>query len=226
MTYLVRILALASMSSMLAMSAFAKTTIESVPFTITKAGTYVLDGDLTLSGTNQTGITVNASNVVIDLTGFILTTSDTTLSNFGITVSSSATNVIIQNGTITGFGAGVRLLGAQELAQNLRLLSTGTGIYAASSCTSSVVQNCFIAGPGNNTGVILDGCRDVVVKNNQILFEATGGQSAGNNSFIANYIGNCVEGLLMSGTDKYQANVTNTCTTPFVGGTAVGDANN
>jgi hypothetical protein len=81
MTYLVRIFALASMSSMLAMSAFAKTTIESVLFTITKAGTYVLDGDLTLSGTNQTGITVNASNVVIDLTGFILTTSDTTLSN-------------------------------------------------------------------------------------------------------------------------------------------------
>jgi nitrous oxidase accessory protein NosD len=224
MTYLVRILALVSMSSMLAMSAFAKTIIESVPFTITKAGTYVLDGDLTLSGTSQTGITVNASNVVIDLAGFSLATSGTT--NFGITVPSTATNVTIQNGTITGFGAGIRLLGADELAQNLRLLSPGTGIYAASSCTASVVQNCFIAGPGNNNGVLLDGCRDVVVKNNQIPFEATGGNSAGNNSFIANYIGNCVDGLFMSGTDKYQANVTNTCGTPFVGGTAVGDANN
>jgi nitrous oxidase accessory protein NosD len=226
MTYLVRILALVSMSSMLTMSASAKTIIESVPFTITKAGTYVLDGDLTLSGTNQTGITVNASNVVIDLAGFTLTTSDTTLANFGITVSSTATNVTIQNGTITGFGAGVRLLGAQELAQNLRLLSAGTGVYAASSCTASVVQNCFIAGPGNNNGVLLDGCRDVVVKNNQILFEVTGGNSAGNNSFIANYIGNCQVGLSMSATDKYQANVTNTCETPFVGGTAVGDENN
>jgi len=36
------------------------------------ADTYTLDKDLILSGSNTIAITVNASNVVIDLTGFTL----------------------------------------------------------------------------------------------------------------------------------------------------------
>jgi hypothetical protein len=88
MIYLTRILALASVSFILAMSGYA-TTIESVPFTITKTGTYTLDGNLTLSGTNATAITVNASNVVIDLTGFTLKngSGDVNGDNIGISLN-------------------------------------------------------------------------------------------------------------------------------------------
>jgi hypothetical protein len=227
-TYLARILTLALMSSVFAVSAYA-TTIESVPFTITTSGTYKLDGDLALSGTGQTAIKVHASNVVIDLNGSTISTSDTTLSNLGIVTSSTTTNVTIQNGTIRGFGVDIFLSGGQALVHNLHLLGAATKILAESTCTSSVIQNCFFAGTGtaspSELGIILSGS-SVVVKNNQFLSEYVGCLSSGNNSFIANYIGNCTYGLLMDSSDKYQANVTNQCTTPFTRGIPVGDANN
>jgi hypothetical protein len=229
-TYLARILALVAMSSVFVVSGYAATKITAVPFTITKAGTYISVGDLTLSGTGQTAITVNAGNVVIDLKGFSLGTSDTTFSNTGITVSTGAANVIVQNGSINNFGSGVNLLGPEETVQNLRCESGANGVTVQSTCTSSLIQNCFIAGsgalPASDIGVRLNGCADVVVRNNQIVSENQGGSSSGNNSFIANHIGSCTTGLSMGGTDKYQANVTTLCTTPFSGGTAVGDANN
>lgn len=217
-----------ALASLLSMTGFAKTktVIATVPFTIATAGTYILTANLTLSGTGASAVTVNASNVVIDLSGFTLATSDQTGSNTGITVSSTATNVTIANGKVTGFGIGVTLQGADELVENLRLFNSGPGIEADNPCTSSVIRLCFIAGNGLNEGVFLNGCSNVMVKNNQFLNEAIGGFSGGNNSFIANYIGNCTTGLQMGATDKYQANVTNTCATPFSGGIAVGNENN
>jgi hypothetical protein len=185
-----------------------------------------LKGDLTLSGTGQSAISVNVSNVVIDLKGFTLATSDTTFSNSGITVQVNVTNVTIQNGSIYNFETAVNLLGPEGTVQNVRCESAGNGIAAQNTCTSSLIQNCFIAGTGAGVGVGLDGCADVVVKNNQIVSENVGGSSSGNNSFIANYIGSCTTGLSLAGTDKYQGNVTTLCTTPFSGGTAVGDENN
>src|SRR5260370_41838657 len=66
-TYLARTLALVSISSVFAMSGYATTTIESVPFTITKAATYVFDGNLTLAGTGLYAVTWDASKGEIDL---------------------------------------------------------------------------------------------------------------------------------------------------------------
>jgi hypothetical protein len=77
--------------------------------TITKAGTYVLDGNLTLSGTGLYAVTVDASNVVIDLNGFTL--KNGTGTNNGILTTSAAMNVTIQDGTITGFSNAVGLQG-------------------------------------------------------------------------------------------------------------------
>jgi hypothetical protein len=58
-TYLSRIIAVASMSSLFVMSGYA-TEITAVPFTITKAGTYTFKTNLTYSGTTE-AITVNAT---------------------------------------------------------------------------------------------------------------------------------------------------------------------
>ena len=71
-------------------------------FTISAPGEYKLAANLTLSGTNQTAITVSASNVVVDLNGLTLGTSDQTFSNTGIAVSNGANNVTVQNGSING----------------------------------------------------------------------------------------------------------------------------
>ena len=211
---------------MLVMSGYATTTIESIPFTITKAGTYILDGNLTLSGTGLYAITVNASNVVIDLNGFTL--KNGTGTNNGILTTPTATNVTIQNGTITGFSNAVGLQGSQELVQNLRLFKNGNGIEASSN-NFDTIQGCFIVGLGSTlgNGVVLPSCSGIVVKNNQIASANVGSAtiSTGGNSFIANQIANCSTGLLLGTGDKYQGNLTNGCTTPFSGGTAIGQEN-
>lgn len=214
------------MSSLFVAGTYAVTTIKSVPFTITKSGTYILTANLTLSGTGQTAIAVNASNVVIDLSGLTLSTSDTTNSNIGIIDSTNSSNVTIQNGSIYSFNPCIHLFGSEETVQNIRLESVGNGILAYGA--STLIQNCFIVGNGTAEGIGLgtSGSLDVVVKNNLIVSENVGVESHGNNSFIYNWVGSCNVGFNLGSTDKYQGNLTTLCTTTFTGGIAVGDENN
>ena len=223
--YLPRFLLLAAMSSLFAMSGYA-TVIESLPFTISKSGTYTLDRNLKYSGSSF-AITVSASTVVIDLSGYTLSGT-----NGWAIYGDASSNVTVQNGTITGFFAGVELLnGSQELLQNLRLLNIAAGGVELMSCSSSTIQNCLIVGvgkTGGGDGVYLGGCQGIVVKNNQIANEGVGcdsGTSSGN-IFIADQLTNCLNGLYLGTPDKYQGNVAAACTTPFSGGIAVGYENN
>jgi nitrous oxidase accessory protein NosD len=226
-TYVTTILVVASLSSALTLSGYAVNTITAIPFTITKPGKYILEADLTLSGTSTTAVTVSVSDVVIDLNGFTLSTSASP--NTGISVSTNVTNVTIQNGTITGFDFAIAMQGPQQLLQNLRLLDNIEGVYGI-NCTFSTIQNCVIQGlnAASNIGIDLASCSDVAVKNNQILRVGDGcfsSGSSGSNSFIANYIADCTIGLDLESGDKYQSNVATRCTTNFMGGIAVGQEN-
>jgi hypothetical protein len=229
-TYLPRFLLLASLSSLFAMGGYA-TVIEAVPFTISKAGTYTLDGNLTYSGASE-AITVTASSVVIDLKGFTLTGTGPTNGQIAI-YSQGPNNVTVQNGTITGFTDGVDFQGgAQEVVQNLGIFNSGLSVVMQNS-SFSTIQNCFIVGvgPGSTSdGVYLTNDTGIVVKNCQIANDFAGGTSSitGGNIFIANQLTDCNFGLIFdSGSiDKYQGCVTNGCTTPFTNGIAVGDENN
>jgi hypothetical protein len=90
------------------------------------------------------------------------------------------------------------------------------------------LQNCFIAGTGAGEGIVLYADSADVVKNNHVANEKTGCltmNTPGSNFFIANQLTNCGTGLNLSG-DKYAGNLTAACTTPFIGGFAVGDENN
>jgi nitrous oxidase accessory protein NosD len=83
--------------------------------------------------------------------------------------------------------------GSQALVQNLRLFNDSFGVSVINA-TSSTVQNCFIVGLGpstaNTVGVYLDGDQGLVVKNNQIGNELSGGISGNGNGsiFIANQL--------------------------------------
>jgi len=230
-TYLSRIIALASMSSLLAMSGYA-TVIESVPYTIKTPGTYTLDGNLTYSGTSQ-AITVSATSVVIDLKGFTL--SGTGPFNGQIAIyCQNADNVTVQNGRIELFTDGVDFqAGAQEVVQNLTLLNNELSVIMQ-GCSYCTIQNCLIVGVGqadtNSYGVYLTSGTGIVVKNCQIANDYVGGYTASSsgNIFIGNQLTNCATGLQLDTTnpDKYQGNVTTDCFAPFAGGTAVGDDNN
>jgi hypothetical protein len=228
--YVASILALASMSSLFAARANATTTIESVPFTITKSGNYILDGNLVLAKTSQTAITVSISNVVIDLNGFTLTGKGGPNSNQTGIYCNGFMNVTIQNGTITGFLVAVGLQsGADDVVQNLRLLNNFVGALLE-NCNYDNVQNCSVEGTGlsdGGAGVFLDSDLGDVVNNNQIADESSGCLSnLGGNLFIANQLTNCDYGLELATGDKYAGNLTSLCFTRFSGGTAVGDENN
>ena len=227
------IVALVSMSSFSGYAKELDTVISSLPFTISTSGTYVLSGNLTYAAEQFAAITVEASNVVIDLKGFTLSTSNTHA--FGISVTNSTQDFAIQNGEITGFDTGLQLDGVLNAARNLKVLACKNGIVlvpepSAGHSGFCKVQNCFIDGsgaPSGGTGVRLLGGQNLV-QHCQIRDYDTGAETAnGKNIFIANSIFNCTTGLHMRlQSDKYQGNVTSGCTTPFFGGTAVGDENN
>jgi hypothetical protein len=163
------------------MSGYAQT-IDAVPFVITKPGTYTLAKDLTLHSVRgpgaTTAMTVEASNVVIDLGGFTLFGYKTPsggvtdgISNVATGISPSITNLTIQNGTITGFDLAVLLEGTQFVCQNLRLFNNSSFGIEAGGCRFSTIQNCLIIGLGTregglqDAGVLLDECVGIVVKN-------------------------------------------------------------
>jgi hypothetical protein len=80
-----------------------RTPISSLPATISTAGSYYLTDNLT----GALGITITASNVTLDLSGFRL---EGTGSNDGIVTAVGMKNIIVRNGTVRNWSTGVRLL--------------------------------------------------------------------------------------------------------------------
>src|SRR5678816_1582998 len=74
-----------------------RTPISALPFTISTSGSYYLTASLTAAA-NVNGITINASNVTLDLRGFEVTGTPGT-AIFGIRVSVGRSNVVIRDGT-------------------------------------------------------------------------------------------------------------------------------
>ena len=150
--------------------------ITNVPVTISQPGSYYLTGNLTCTtctNSSQNGITVASGNVTIDLNGFSLLGS--LGSGDGIS-STGASNCVVRNGTVTGWGAvGIDLtFGGQVLncvvsgnqaagigvyAGLVRdctaVYNGGTGIVANQStvggCTASYNTGYGIYGPGHST---------------------------------------------------------------------------
>jgi nitrous oxidase accessory protein NosD len=84
--------------------------IARLPFTITKPGNYTLSRSLTYQGTSH-AITVNASDVTIDLRGFTITSAGAvSLTNETAAIyAQDQRNITIRNGTLRGFFRGIYL---------------------------------------------------------------------------------------------------------------------
>ena len=143
-----------------------RTPISSAPFTVSNAGSYYLTTNLTgVSGSS--GISINASDVTLDLAGFALIGVPGSLN--GISVSITRTNVTVGNGTVRGWsGDGVfvnyayrtTLRGLRAYANGGRGIVSGTDSLV-NDCTAinnggdgisiaggSVIRNCVAAGNG------------------------------------------------------------------------------
>jgi hypothetical protein len=141
----------------------ARTPISSAPFTISSPGSYYLTNNITAPN-GVTAITVNASNVTIDLNGFSLIGQGSTAAN-GINVATTQTNLCVKNGAITGF-AGTAINGFINTGfiQNIsnarfeKLIITsnkGNGIYAGDNCE---VRDCVFTGNANTGAIGANAC--------------------------------------------------------------------
>jgi len=223
------LLAIASFAA----DSFGQIIINSVPYTITAPGTYVLGSNLTYSSAAGAAITILSSNVTLDLAGHYLYFPGTPTSNVGVYVH-NAGNVIIQNGIIAVFHYGIYIehtggtaLNSGNIVQNLRLTNVNDGVVL-STVAGSIVRNNQITSLHGASGVGIEilGGGGNLVSGNVISGFFDGVFAQGNNYFLENMVSNCSFGFGLSTSDKYRFNTTFNCTTPFTGGIALTDNNN
>jgi parallel beta-helix repeat protein len=157
-----------------------RTPISSVPFTINQAGSYYLTTNLT--GTSgQSGITIAAHHVSIDLGGFELAGVPGAVS--GIVTSGTRTNLTVRNGTIRAwpiFGVNFATGHAGEF-ENLRLLQNNSAGLSAGE--GSRIRNCTAQANGG-FGIVVVGVATIESCNARL--NRGGGINAGRDTTVAN----------------------------------------
>jgi hypothetical protein len=78
----------------------ARTPISSLPFTISSAGSYYLTKNLSVTTGNA--LTINASQVTVDLNGFTISSTASSANGTGIALASGLADIAIFNGHIKG----------------------------------------------------------------------------------------------------------------------------
>ena len=231
---------------LVASHASAQTVINSVPYTISTSGHYVLSANLNSNVANKPAITIAAPSVILDLGGYFVTgpyNTAATGSQNSVILVNDVPNVTIRNGLVAGAAYGIYFSATTATNSRNYVVDSVTvtrcylgGIWfnSAIGAPGSLVRNCSISLMGNSTsstntdvsGIYPYG--GVRVENNNIgNLTATGtGQSfginaAGSDFCIGNTIFNCTVGISGS---TYLNNLTNGVTTNFeYGGAATGN---
>lgn len=106
------------------------------PYTISQPGSYLVVADLT-TGQDLNCITIETSDVTIDLNGHTLYGAGTTIGSTGDGIYSnlSSANIAVYNGTIRDFrGRGIYLLGFNHQVNRIRVYANRDhGIYIQSN---------------------------------------------------------------------------------------------
>ena len=159
--------------------------ITTTPFSITAPGLYVLTDDVAYNTSGGTAITINSSDVTLDMNGKAIINTGAGVEN-SIALASTFTNVVIRNGTIRVFdGTGITVpTGSYNIAlENIATVgvnaTVGTGIDLqgiAGATTRSkgiTIRNCDVRNclRGLN-GTAAD---NVVIRNSN--FNNNGGRS-------------------------------------------------
>jgi parallel beta-helix repeat protein len=155
-----------------------KNVITALPVAIDESGSYVLNGNLvcTACDSDDSGITVNVSNVTIDLQGFELAGNGQ--SGNGIWVPTGTHNLTVRNGTIRDWGwAGIDMdaFTTGLVVDEVHFLNNvGDGLLAGNqsritNCRVVSSQSTFGIGIGIGSGIV-KGC---------IVHKYSGGISVG-----------------------------------------------
>ena len=158
-----------------------RTPISSLPFTISTAGSYYVTANLT-GVANQNGISVNTSNVSIDLMGH--TISGAAGSQTGIIGAPGADNITVRNGSVVGWAArGLSVAGTRVRVERVTATANATaGIFAGAA---AVVVDCIAAENGAE-GIILNA--EGVVYRCDARFNGSNGIQAGGSSVVSHSV--------------------------------------
>jgi parallel beta-helix repeat protein len=209
------------------------------PYQIKASGSYRLTSDLTVPASTD-GIDVTVSNVTVDLNGFTITGPGGSSTPSGISAFDS--DVTVENGTVTGFGAGVGV-GSFGIVRNVHADVNGTGINVSSNtvvegCTANnsfnaggqgvnCIAACVISGNivnGNPFGIFCTGNGCVISGNTAINNKDNAIDCNGSGCLISGntILGNLVGIKAIDGTTGYGGNVLNANTVEVSGGTSLG----
>ncbi len=139
------------------------------------------------SGANS--VLIKSSNVTIDLQGFIISATGSATGG-GIVIdpqNPNITNVVIRNGTITGFdGAGVLAGAGARISGLITATGNGSGISCGTGCVvrDSVIQG--NTGAGITFSDATGGYLGNVLQNNGGNSSGAGGQVSGGTSLGQN----------------------------------------
>lgn len=214
-------------------AASAQTVINSVPYTISASGQYVLGTNLNNNSTTVAAILINAPNVDLDLNGFYVSGAGNTASNNSIILVADVANVSIRNGLVANDGFGIAFSGGSNSrnysVENVTISRCYIdGVRFNGTAPGSIVRTCSFSNLGNSTyqstlspdavhsfgGVYIqdNSIANVTPTGNVLSF----GLNMGTGDFaVGNTISNCSVGILSG---KYLNNLTSGCTTPFSGG--------
>lgn len=215
------------------------TEITAVPYTISSPGIYCLTANLSYASSSGAAITITTDGVTVDLNGHTLSGSAPSNSASGVLATGSA-RLTVRNGTIKSFFAGVYVSGAGSNAhviERLRLwYNWHYGIYVYGA--GSVVRDCEVHYTGASTldpnavGIQIGGAAAASIGNVvHTVTAGAGGVSRGiyavtfSQSIVGNRVSGAMEGITMSWpSTKYRDNIV-FGTTPYVGGTDIGNNN-
>ena len=174
------------------------------PYRILQSGSYKLSGNLVAPNTFSVNpIQIQASNVTLDLNGFTISCggcgSTDIPSGAGVGVFGSQ-NVVIQNGTVTGFnvnqGSGISFDPTSSgRVDRITASNNVYGIYVGGGPVS--ITNSMAV--GNTSSGITQAAGVLSLQNSTITGSGTGLQLTGTASVIGNTIANNSTGLRVAG---------------------------
>ena len=170
-----------------------RTPISSLPFDIIRAGSYYLTTNLTGSSGNS-GIIVETNNVTIDLNGFCLLGVSGSYNGVFV-INAATTNIVVCNGTISGWtdGYGISVLGKNATLEHLTLAANYNGVQLAGI---GVVRDCLFIGNTQN-GLVLNGSGCLVL--HDVFSGNNSANVAGNASIAVQNNGNRIEDNQVTG---------------------------
>lgn len=193
-------------------------------YVISAPGSYYLTTNIIgISGAQKVGILITANNVTLDLNGFAMIGNGSLYSGIWLygPVGTGATNVVVYNGTSTGWGnAGVWTDGSGSCRFE-RLLLSNNGQEGLRGCSDSQVMNCLVSSNGikfANAGIaVVSHC---YVYNNSCIQNAQGIVATGDHNRIdSNHLANngnsgVARGIVVS-TNMYNLVVKNVASSTY-----------